>query len=131
MLISIANTRVDEDAMMVSFSDAALAKTAMLGARRLQEFAGSTNMAWVKQSMVVWVERHVICMILRRDVAWVSRTCQIEKQVREKDRDSDDAFRERPNLWPCLRDKHAFADDHNEHEEDLIMLLYHVNAGLI
>jgi hypothetical protein len=117
--------------MMVGFGDAALAKTAMLGARRLQEFASSTNMTWMKQSMVVWVERHVICMILRRDVAWVGRTCQIKKQVREKDRDSDDAFCESSNLWPCLRDKHVFAHHHDEQEEDLTMLIQRVNAGLV
>jgi hypothetical protein len=62
-------------------------------------------------------------MILSRDVARVGRTCQIEKQVREKDGDSDNAFCERSNLWPCLRDKHVFAHDHDEQEEDLMMLL--------
>jgi hypothetical protein len=56
VLVPIANTRVDEDAMVVSFCDATLAKAAMLGARRLQKLASSTNMAWMKQGMIVWVE---------------------------------------------------------------------------
>lgn len=104
---------------MISLGNTALAKTTVLGARRLEESTCFTHMARMEQSVVVRVQRHVICVVLRCDIAWVNSACQIEEDIRERDGDNDNDFCSVSDLGPCLRNKQALAHYHNEQKEEL------------
>lgn len=72
MLVSVADAVVDEDAVVVHFGYAVFAYTAMFRAGGFQEFAGLAFLAWVEDSEIVGVERHLMRMIFRSDVARVT-----------------------------------------------------------
>lgn len=118
MLVPITDARVDKDAVVISFGHATLAEVAVLGSSRLEKLAGSTDVSRMEESMVVWIEREVVLMVLRRDVTRVGGARKIEKQVREEDGDGDSKLGKCPNLGPNFRKVHILANAHDKHEED-------------
>lgn len=79
MLIPITDARVDEDAMVVCLGNTSLTDTAMLGPSGFQDLARSTVDSWVKESMVVRVQREIIREVVGADVSWVGGAGEIEE----------------------------------------------------
>lgn len=79
MLIPIADARVDEDAMVVCLGNTSLTDTAMLGPSGFQDLTRSTVLSWVKEGMVVRVQREVIGEVVGADVSWIGGAGEIEE----------------------------------------------------
>jgi hypothetical protein len=104
---------------MISLGNAAFAKTTVLGARRLEESTCFTHMPRMEHSVIVRVQRHVVCVVLGCDIAWVNSACQVEEDIRERNGDNDSDFCSGSDLGPCLRNKQALANYHNEQKKEL------------
>lgn len=109
--------------MVISLGYATLAEVAVLGSSRLKKLAGPADVSRMEQGMVVRVEREVVLMVLRRDVAGVGGARKIEKQVREEDGYGDSKLGKSSNLGPSFRKVHVLANAHDEQEEDLYALV--------
>ena len=100
MVVASADAVVDEDAVVVSFGDAAFADGAVLGAGRLEEAAGRAVRAWVEEGEVVGVARHLGDVVLWGDEAGVGEGGQVEEDIGEQDGDAAGYFVESGELWP-------------------------------
>ena len=86
-MIPISHTSVDEDAVMVGAGNAPLADAAVLRSRRLDDVTCFADVAWVENGKVVWVQRHVVRVVFRGDVARVRDAGEVEEEVGEEDSD--------------------------------------------
>lgn len=114
MVVAVAHTRVDEDAVMIGPGDAAFTDVAVLGSRGLQEPTGAAFVAGVEESVVIGIERHVVCMILAGDVPWICGAGEIEEHVRQDDGDGGGEFREEADLGPDVREIHVLRHRHDQ-----------------
>lgn len=71
MQVALTDAAIDEDAVVVRLRDAVLADGAVLRPRGLQELARAAVGARVEQRIVVRVVRHLLHVVLGRDVARV------------------------------------------------------------
>lgn len=104
MVVAVAYTGVDEDAVMIGPGDTALTNIAVLGSRGLQESTGAAFVTGVEESVVIGVERHVVRMILAGDVSWICGAGEVEEQVRHQDGDEGGELCEETNLGPDTRE---------------------------
>lgn len=56
MLISVSNTSIDKDTVMIGFGDAPLAHTAMLGASWLQQVTSAANVTRVEIGVIIGIK---------------------------------------------------------------------------
>lgn len=69
MLISIANTVVDENAMVVEFSYTVFAYAAMFGSCGLQQVTGVTLLARMEDREIIRVQAHLVSVVFWSDIA--------------------------------------------------------------
>jgi hypothetical protein len=125
VVVTVPHAGVDENAVVIGSSDAALAYIAMLRPRGLDEFTGAAFVAGVEESMVVGVERHVVGVILASDVAWICGASEVKQHVRHDDYDENGGLGEEADLGPDLRKIQILGDGHDQYEEDLESCVSH------
>lgn len=114
MVVAVAHTRVDEDAVMIGPGDAAFTDIAVLGPSGLQEPTCAAFIARVEEGVVIGIERHVVRMILAGDVPWVCGAGEIQEHVRQDDGDGGGEFGEGADLGPDVREVHVLRDRHDQ-----------------
>lgn len=72
MLVSITNTVIDEDAVMVILGDASLANTTMFRASRFEGVTSTALVTWKEDREIVRVECHMVRKVLGIDVARIA-----------------------------------------------------------
>lgn len=101
-MVPVAHARVDKDTVMISPCYASLADATMFRSRRLNKMTCPALLARAEQSVIIWVERHVVSVRLWGDVARVGRASKIEKDVRHHYCDGYGEFCEPSDLMPDL-----------------------------
>ncbi len=101
MVVSVAHTVVDENAMMVQLSNASLANATVLGTRWFDEMACVTFLTRMEDGEVIWIHCHFVRDIFWSDVSWISRCRSVQKYVREKEQNNRDAFVRTSHKGPC------------------------------
>jgi hypothetical protein len=112
VVVTVPDTGVDENAVMIGPGDAALTNIAVLGPWWLDEFTSAAFVAGVK-------ERHVVSMILTSDVAWICGASEVQQHVRHDDCDKNGGLGEEADLGPYLRKVQVLGYGHDQDKEDL------------
>lgn len=75
-VVASSKAVIDPGAVVVAFRDAVAAEAAVLGSRRLDEFAGAADGVWPEEDLVVWVVMELVLVRGGGDV--VSFVCSAE-----------------------------------------------------
>lgn len=76
MVVTVANTIVDKDAMVVCFSDTAFANAAVFRSSWFEMMTGITGLARMEDGVIIRIQGHVVSMVLW---TYVSRICICSK----------------------------------------------------
>lgn len=91
MLITISNTPINENTVMVSFGDAISADTAMFRSCRFSLPASRAYLTGNKKIVIVGIETPVYVKVFLENIAWIHGSSKVEKDV-WTDHNEDDQY---------------------------------------
>jgi hypothetical protein len=119
MVVTVADTAINKDTVVVCLGDAVTAYTAMLGSRRFCLSTSLAHMAWNKNVVIVRIETAMYIKVSPEDVTWVHGSCEAKEDIWTEYDDGNQHFhtqaKGRQNLW----EEHNLRYCHETKEEDL------------
>jgi hypothetical protein len=81
MVVTVADTAINKDTVVVCLGDAVTAYTAVLGSRRFCLSTSLAHMAWNKNVVIVRIETAMYIKVFPENVAWVHGSCEGKEEI--------------------------------------------------